>query len=67
MKIFNISMKRSAILSPSEYIKLFNEAPASIKTVRMILPELGRDRHYGKFKVTYNPGYYETCNNAFSE
>lgn len=54
MKLLNFSMKKSAVLSPSEYIQLCDENPDSIEAVTILLPRLGTDDHFGKFKVIYS-------------
>ncbi len=57
MQLLNFSMNKSAVLSPSEYVKLCNEDADSIESVTMILPRLGEDNHFGKFKVIYSQNF----------
>ena len=52
-------MKKSALLTPDEYLELFNEAPSSIESVTMKLPRPGKDSHFGMFEVTFAHDYYE--------
>lgn len=55
MQLINFSMKKSAVLSPAEYVQLYNENADIIDSVRMILPRIGVDNHFGMFKVEYSP------------
>ena len=55
MQLLNFSLKKSAILSASEYARLYNENVDNIEAVNMILPRIGADSHFGKFKVVYSP------------
>ena len=64
MQLLNFSMKKSALLSPSEYVRLYNEHSNNIESVNMILPRLGIDDHFGKFKVVYSTNYFEVVNNG---
>lgn len=64
MQLLNFSMKKSAVLSPAEYVQLYNENTDSIDSVRMILPRLGVDNHFGMFKVVYSPKCLEVSDNG---
>ena len=64
MKLLNLSLKKSAVITPSEYIRLYNKHPESIESVSAILPRIGLDSHFGLFKVVYAPEHYEVANNA---
>lgn len=60
MKYFDFTLRKSAVLTAGEYMKLYTNAPESIDFVRMLMPRVGIDKHFGKFEVTYTPDYYET-------
>ena len=64
MKLLNLSLKKSAVLSPSEYIELYDKNAGSIESVNVILPRIGVDTHFGLFKVVYAPKHYEVTNNG---
>ena len=64
MQLLNFSMKKSAVLSPAEYVQLYNENTDSIDSVRIILPRLGADNHFGMFKVVYSPKCFDVINNG---
>ena len=62
MQLLDMSLRKTAVLTPGEYVKLFEEAPDSIDSVRMILPRIGKDDDFGSFKVFFTPDYYEAEN-----
>ncbi len=64
MELLNLSLKKSAVITPSEYIRLYDKHPESIESVSMILPRIGIDSHFGLFKVNYAPEYYEVAGNG---
>lgn len=64
MQLLNFSMKKSAVLSPAEYVQLYNENTDSIASVCIILPRLGVDNHFGMFKVVYSPKCFDVINNG---
>lgn len=56
MRLLNLfSTKKSAVLSPSEYVQLYNNNADNIEAVSVILPRIGVDDHFGMFKVVYSP------------
>ena len=64
MNLLNLAMKKNALLTPDEYLKLFKESPNSIESVSMKMPRLGKDNHFGLFEVTFAHDYYEVSLNA---
>ena len=54
MQLIDVSLKKSDILSPSQYVELFLSNPTCIEDVSMLLPQLGKDNNFGSFKVTYS-------------
>ena len=64
MQFLDMLSKKSDILSAEEYIKLYTESPDSINFVRMKIPRLGIDDHFGKFEVFYSPDHFEVVNHA---
>ena len=61
MRTIDMLLNDTAILTPNEYLKLYTEHPERIKSARMIPPRIGRDRHFGKFQVTFTGGRYEAA------
>ena len=46
-------------LSPAAYLKLREAAPQTIKRAVMIPPRIGKDKHFGKMRVTLSTVSYE--------
>lgn len=59
MRMLDMKLNKSAILTPSEYLKLYSECPECIKRARMIPPRIGKDKHFGKMQVVFAFGRYE--------
>ena len=59
MRTLNMKLSKSAILTPSEYLKLYSKCPECIKKARMIPPRIGKDRHFGRMQVVFAFGRYE--------
>lgn len=59
MRMLDMKLNKSAILTPSEYLKLYSECPECIKRSRMIPPRIGKDKHFGKMQVVFAFGRYE--------
>ena len=55
MQLLKLSpMNKSAVLSPSEYVQLYDSNSDKIEAVSVILPRIGVDDHFGMFKVVYS-------------
>ena len=61
MRTLDMFLNNTAMLTPAEYLKLYTEHPERIKSARMIPPRIGRDKHFGKFRVTFTTGLYEAA------
>ncbi len=59
MRMLDMKLNKSAILTPSEYLKLYSECPECIKRARMIPPRIGKDKHFGRMQVVFAFGRYE--------
>ena len=59
MRMLDMKLNKSAILTPSEYLKLYSECPECIKRSRMIPPRISKDKHFGKMQVVFAFGRYE--------
>lgn len=59
MLTLDTKFRKTALLTPSEYLKLRTEHPGRIKSARMIPPRIGKDKHFGKMLVVLSSGYYE--------
>lgn len=55
------------MLTARDFLNLCEKSPESIGQVRVILPRIGIDSHFGKFEVTYKPGHYEVNNDGITE
>lgn len=53
------TFRRSATLTPSEFLKLCSERPECVKRARMIPPRIGKDRHFGMVRVVFACRRYE--------
>lgn len=59
MRTLDMKLNKSAILKPSEYLKLYSECPECIKRARMIPLRIGKDKHFGRMQVVFAFGRYE--------
>lgn len=50
--VLDATMKRSRIMSPSDFLKLSNESPQDIERVDFVLPRPG-ELSFGGFKVKF--------------
>lgn len=47
---------RTKIMTPEQYVRLYENHGERIKNATFIPPRLGVDKHFGKMKVVFNPG-----------
>ena len=59
MRTLDMMLSKSAIMTPSQYIKLYSKCPECIKRARMIPPRIGKDKHFGRMQVVFAFGRYE--------
>jgi len=59
MRTLDMTLSKSAIMTPSQYIKLYSKCPECIKRARMIPPRIGKDKHFGRMQVVFAFGRYE--------
>lgn len=62
MNLLDFPLKKSAVLTPYEYMRLYDRHPESIESASFIIPRIGVDNHFGLFKVDYAPEHYKTKN-----
>nr|DAE20647.1 MAG TPA: hypothetical protein [Siphoviridae sp. ctJ3t72] len=58
----NAFLKNEEALSAKELIKLTSTAKGreNIKSVRFVIPKIGKSRDFGYFKVSYKTPYYSS-------
>ena len=58
MHTLGTRFNKTAIMTPAEYLKFYTAHPERIKRAQMLPPRLGKDKHFGKFRVVFALGHY---------
>ena len=61
MRTLDTTFRRSATLTPSEFLRLYSEHPERVKSARMIPRKIGKDKHFGRVRVVFASGRYEVA------
>lgn len=61
MRTLDATLRRSATLTPSEFLRLYSEHPERVKSARMIPPRIGKDKHFGRVRVVFASRHYAEC------
>lgn len=58
----NAFLKNEDALSSKDFVKLVSTTKGrdSIKSVRFVIPKIGKSRDFGHFKVSYKTPYYSS-------
>lgn len=51
--------RKEIVLSPKAYLELRERNPGAIKSAVMVPPRIGKDKHFGKMRVTLSAVSYE--------